>query len=368
MRARALLLVSGLVLAAAVGCGSSGSSEFPGGPDDGGGGGLFGGDGGGTLGGDGAGSTDGNLNACATDHAVATQAPSYLVFVMDRSDSMADQSKWVSCSAALDAFFGDPTTQGLNASLTWLPEVTPGTQSTGSHPTFLCTASSYATPDIPMTALPSATFAPIVNAQKLQFGTPTLPALQGAGQQAQTVSQQQSGAKVIIVLATDGLPYGCTGNTVASVSAEAQTLAMQGILTYVIGVGSATTNLNTIAQAGGTGQAFIVPTGNPTQTEQAFLRAIKTIQGSLGCSYSIPAPPNGQQIDYSKVNVQFTPGGGQPSTLTYSADCSNPDGWRYDNPNAPTKIELCTQACATAQGDSGAQMNIVFGCATQGLR
>src|SRR5215472_19072074 len=166
MKARAFLLASILALAPAAGrCGPSSSSEFPNGSGDSGGGNLLGGDtGGGMLGGDGGSVPDGDLNACATDHAAATPAPSYLVFVMDRSDSMSQESKWVSCSAALDAFFSDPTTQGLRASLTWLPEVQPGTQSTGSNPTFLCTPSSYATADIPMTPLPSASFATTINA------------------------------------------------------------------------------------------------------------------------------------------------------------------------------------------------------------
>ena len=82
--------------------------------------------------------------ACAFDHAGASLGQSYLVFVMDRSDSMSDDSKWTSCRSALTDFFSDPSTAGIEASLTWLPEVTPGKSSTAASPEFLCAASSYA--------------------------------------------------------------------------------------------------------------------------------------------------------------------------------------------------------------------------------
>lgn len=374
MRDYLLSLASIVALVGVHGCGGPGDSRFGDPQGDAGAGGGTGGGGFGVLGGEGgiAGGNPGGgvTNACAADHAEAGIAPSYLVFVMDRSDSMAQDSKWPSCSAALTTFFANSQTSGLSASLTFLPEVQAGTQSTSNSPTFLCTSSSYATADVPMTALPSSTFVTTIQGQMLQYGTPTLAALEGAGMQAQATLQQHAGAKVAIVLATDGVPYGCTGNTVQTVSAAAQSLAQSGILTYVIGVGPATGNLDAIAKGGGTTQAFVVPTSNPQQTEQAFLGAVQTVQGSLGCDYGIPAPPNGDKINFQQVNVVYTPPtppGAQGMTLDYSADCSNPDGWRYDNPAAPSKIELCTLACGMAEKDAGAKVDIVFGCATSGL-
>ena len=147
---RPFVLIVTPVLAALVwGCGggpAAGSPFQSNSTDDGGtadgahdfgdGGGLFDG----ALGGD---AGDGGLNGCATDHASATQAPGYLVFIMDRSDSMGQLSKWTSCSAALEAFFSDPSAAGLNASLTFLPFVSGGN--------FSCNASDYATPEVPMT-------------------------------------------------------------------------------------------------------------------------------------------------------------------------------------------------------------------------
>ena len=354
----------------ASGCGSSGGSLFnapvDGGPP------LLGtgaGDGGGGTGllGDGAVETVTPDAACASAHAGASLGQSYLIFVMDRSDSMSASSKWSSCSSALTSFFSDPSTAGIEAALTWLPEVTPGTASTSAKPSFLCTAASYATPDVPLTPLPSPAFGSAISAQSLEYGTPTLAAIQGAGAQAQALLATHAGAKVVLVLATDGLPYGCTGDSVAAVASAATALAGQGIATYVIGVGSALGNLDAIASAGGTGKAFVVPTGSPATTAQSFLSAIKTVAGSiLSCDFPIPGPPGGQQIDYANVNVLYTPSAGAPTTLPYSAGCANPGGWQYDDPAKPAKIELCPAACATAQADKGASLDIVFGCATEG--
>ena len=356
-------------LSLATGCGSSGSGALlTAKPSSDAGGGASGDSGGSLLLTDDSGvATVAPDAACATDHAGATLGASYLVFVMDRSDSMSKDSKWTSCSAALTDFFSDPLTVGIESALTWLPEVTPGTHSTAAMPSFLCTASSYATADVPLTPLPSPAFGITIAAQSLEDGTPTLAALEGAGTQAQAIAAAHAGAKVVVVLATDGLPAGCTGDSVAAVAAAAASLAQQGILTYIIGVGSATGNLDTIASGGGTGTAFVVPTGNPTATAQSFLSAIKSVAGSIvSCDFAIPPPPNGEQIDYASVNVLYTSGTGVATTLPYSGGCANPDGWQYDDPTTPTKIELCSQACTTAQGDSQASLEIVFGCATEG--
>lgn len=81
----------------------------------------------------------------------------------------------------------------------------------------------------------------------------------------------------------------------------------------------------------------------------------------MTCEYSIPAPPEGKTLDYTKVNIQFTPDGGASKTLPYSADCANTGGWRYDNASAPTKILLCDGACQTAKADSKGKIDVVLG-------
>ncbi|RYZ65610.1 MAG: hypothetical protein EOP08_06630 [Proteobacteria bacterium] len=75
-------------------------------------------------------------------------------------------------------------------------------------------------------------------------------------------------------------------------------------------------------------------------------------------------PPANETLDYAKVNVVHTPTGGTDVVLPRSDDCAEPGGWHYDDPAAPTTIQLCDGACATAK--SGGALKIVLGCATQG--
>jgi hypothetical protein len=311
--------------------------------------------------------------SCAVDHARATLVPAYLVFVMDRSDSMRQYGKFPACSAALDRFFADPSTTGISSSLTFMPYfATDGGAAS-------CTATDYETPEVPMTALPSDAFAPVIAAEKLGLGTPTTPALQGAVRYAKTIKTAHPNDRVLIVLATDGYPAGCPNNAINNVAnVAAISLSSDGIPVYVIGVGPDTDanagigNLNEVAEAGGTHSAFFIATetdgGDSGVTTEAFLAAVKQIQGSLRCHYGIPAAPAGQTIDPAKVNVVFTTGSSS-TTLGYSAGCTNADGWQYLESDAgvPQEIVLCPTSCAaaTTAGTSGS-MNIVFGCTTQG--
>jgi hypothetical protein len=364
MLSRASLWLFPSLLVGLAACGSSAGSDFDGGAPPASDGGSSGHDSGISLQGDASGDgAGGDSAACATDKQTATAKPAYLVFLLDRSDSMSQDSKWKSAGTALDAFFSSTTTTALSASLTFLPFET----KSGKKETYSCTASDYATPAVAMTALPSTSFATTIAATSLENGTPTLPALQGTVDYAVTIQKAHPGGKIFIVLATDGLPVGCTGNTVTTVAAEAASaLSAYDISTYVIGLGTATKNLDTIAAGGGTTSAFIVSTSDPATTTSEFEAAIATIQGTLGCEYPIPSPGGGQTINYGEVNVELTGSGGTETELMYSADCSNTNGWYYDNPKSPTTIILCSGACKSAEATSHGSMDIVFGCKTNG--
>ena len=52
--------------------------------------------------------------ACAAHTTPASVIPAYLIFVMDRSDSMKMYDKFPACSAALESFFSDPSTTGTS--------------------------------------------------------------------------------------------------------------------------------------------------------------------------------------------------------------------------------------------------------------
>ena len=188
----------------------------------------------------GKGGDGGVSNPCATASATPTPLPVSLVFMFDKSGSMSENAKWPSCQQGLSAFFGDPSSVGLSASIQFFPQ--------NSNQ---CSSSIYQTPTVAMHTLPDA--ADFNNAMKANSPggeTPTLPAMTGAIAYAQQIQKQQSIGKVAVVLVTDGQPNVC-GSTMQAVSVEAKTGFSAGIPTFVIGVGN-TGNLNAIAAAGGT--------------------------------------------------------------------------------------------------------------------
>jgi hypothetical protein len=316
--------------------------------------------------------------ACATTSVSASLIPAYLVFVMDRSDSMKQYGKWPACQSALETFFQDPKATGISSSLTFLPWVKPDA-SLQDFTDAACQSAMYATPAVPMTALPSGVFKPVIEAEQLALGTPTRPALEGALAYAQTIQAGHPGDKVLIVLATDGYPSGCGQDKVGNVADAAHFAhTVEGIPVYVIGLGPDTdanvgiSNLNQVAEAGGTGSAFFIPTavdgGDSGITTTAFLDAVHKIQSTLGCKYGIPAAPAGQTLDYDEVNVVLTIAG-KPTTIPYSEGCVNANGWQYGTNDAgtPDEILLCPAACDEARdAGSGGAASVALGCATVG--
>ena len=194
---------------------------------------------------------------------------------------------------------------------------------------------------------------------------------------AQQIASAHPADKTLIVLVTDGDPgfgingaftTGCMDNDIPHVAAVAMAAkaGTPSIPTYVIGVGSDFTNLNAIASAGGTGSAIIVTVTNPTQTAPMFQSALDTIRSAaLPCEFTIPAPPDGQEIDPNTVNVILQASGGSQTILPFSAMCADPNGWHYDDPTTPTAVELCPTACTAAQGNPMG-VTIAFGCMTAG--
>jgi hypothetical protein len=279
----------------------------------------------------------------------------------DRSGSMDDSvggglTKWEACKSALEGFFASPSSAGIHASLTFFGTDADPTKSD-------CSSSSYVTPQVEMQALPDAnTFSSQLDATKPSTDTPTLAAIQGAIQYAQTI-KPTDGGKVAVVLVTDGDPEGCSGNSVSAVAKEAAAVA-DAIPTYVVGIGSSLSNMQAMAAGGGT-KAILVDTTSPTQVTTDLQNALGTIAASqLGCEYGFPAPPAGQTLNVDAVNVDYTPASGAQTTLSYSADCSDTNGWHYDNNQNPTQVVMCSSICDTLKKDTGGKVDIIFGCTT----
>jgi Mg-chelatase subunit ChlD len=320
---------------------------------------------------DGAGDNGGVTEACATSTANAEQLPLHMVVVLDKSGSMCEytsgtsprdcnnaSSKWQQVTKALGTFFTSAQSKGITVSLIAFP--------VNNN---MCSGPTYQAPIAADVALPdtSGKLAQTIAGLSGNGSTPTTAALAGAVEYAKGVNTQLAGkGKVAVVMATDGLPEGCSGDSISSASSVAQS-AKATVPTYVIGVGNLLNDLNSLANAGGTSKAFIVSTANQATVGTEFSTAMSQIRGaSLACEYALPQAPAGQTLDFQKVNVQYSAGGAAAQTLKYSDACSSADGWRYDNVQSPTKILLCQSACDKAKTDAAAKIDLVLGCQTNG--
>jgi hypothetical protein len=179
-------------------------------------------------------------------------------------------------------------------------------------------------------------------------------------------------ATYAIVLVTDGYPQGCDDQSIETVAAAVQGAADR-FPTYVIGVRNpplpdapdTVSDLQSIAQAGGTGEAFFVETGDPVATTASFLSVVNGIRNqALSCDIEIPPPPPGREFDAQRVAVSYT-SGATTTPLSYDPTCTSPTGWHYDDPAAPALIQLCPATCTTVQSDPEAALSVEFACEVQ---
>lgn len=310
-------------------------------------------------------SSDGMQNTCGgnTYRGEARELDMYIM--LDRSSSMigimGPADVWAPITSAISSFLRLPEAAGISV----------GIQFFGIN---------FDSCDPEVYRVPAATIAPLPgNAQAIDDAmllnvpllgvTPTLPAVTGAVLHARDHALANPGKKVIVVLATDGIPNGC-GSDIANVAAAAAD-GLNGspsIETYVVGIGDVA-GLNQIAMAGGSGTAFQVD-HDPAVAAAQFLDVMNTIRGqALPCDYAIPAEAG---ADPTKVNLDYTPPGGMaPMRVGYatSADeCGSDLGWYYDNPTSPTRAIACPATCETLKQSTGAQVQVVVGCEQTPIR
>ena len=371
MKSCAIAVACGLGLFA---CGSDAASTFgdPRGAGNGAGGDVPPGSSIGEIGPRGTGS------ACVNEVASADLAPTNLVFIYDKSGSMGDAAtgfdpakKWLPVGTGMKEFFADGYSKTLRASLQFFPLNDDTIETTCAYP--------YAQPTVALTSAADAAFTAAIDATRPGGGTPTLPALRGALAYARQVATDRPGDKTAVVLVSDGEPGfwdaaqnafvpGCQDNDVAHAAAAAQSafVGAPAIATYVIGVGPKLEALDAIASAGGTKAAIMVDTADPTKTKGAIVSALAAIRrAEVSCDFSIPPAPAGQELDPYAVNVVLQQSDGSEKVLGYSKDCASEAGWRYDEPAAPKRIQLCSSACTDARSATTGKVSIAFGCKTR---
>jgi hypothetical protein len=434
-----LALASGLLglgaVVAAVACGTE-SSEF--GPGDGKDGGGSSGDGSDFNNDDsgGGGNTDDGGATCKTSENRALLQPIYLGFAYDVSGSMGQldcpywnndpYTKWRPVAEATEAFFQDPNSTNINASMTLFPGEA-GDKATK------CNALTYQTADVAMVALPSNAFTtrlkgyetdaglpqdggkypspvPVTGGGPWRGGTPTLAAVTGVLNYLRPIKNAHADARTALVLVTDGFPQGCDNDSddIAEVATLVQTArTTDNIFTYVIGVKDppmpnvdagavapwsphgtpawacdgkngwsdetkprpapdTLAGMNDIAQKGANRNAVFLNTGNPAQTKADLLAAINAIRANtISCELARPAPPAGQSFDPDKVNVRYD-SGAKKTPLAYDSECKGSNAWRYKGTGTDV-IELCPSTCDTVRADPQGVVQVEFGCVRRNI-
>jgi von Willebrand factor type A domain-containing protein len=238
-----------------------------------------------------------------------------------------------------------------------------------------CEAADYAVPDVPISSgAQRGALVASLRARQPNGLTPTGPALEGALQQARAWAGDNPGRQVVTVLATDGFPTECAPVDIPDIAALASDAAsgIDGVKTFVIGVFSdldlgqdGQARLNALAQAGGTGEAFVVNTTRANVADE-FLNALNVIRTTaVGCEFRLDADT---ALDLDKVNLKVTAAGTERQLFNVpsAADCgAGAQAWYYvrDDNGDPLQINVCPAVCAGFMSGS-VRVDLEIGCAT----
>ena len=351
-----LTLVSYLAMAA-VGCGEPGSVGNPSGgggaagsvtinPTAGAGGRVS--SNGGAAGSTVPSTSDGLCGITTTD---TTRAEADVLIVLDRSESMtwslstdsACNASDPSCSSRIAAVV--PAVSAVvadNPGIYWGLELfsTPG----GAR----CEVA--AAPQVPIGADSAPAIQSALAALTTATSTPTTAALTVATNYLRTVSDGNNKA---ILLATDGLPNcgsggggGVGADDLAGATTAAGAAKQAGFPVYVIGIGPSVSNLDALAQAGGTGNYYPVTS---TAALNAALSAIAQVV-SATCTFKANTTPPVKDLVYVYVD----------KTLVAKNDSN---GWAFDasDPTYSTII-LTGRVCDDMLAGVTTQVQILFGC------
>jgi hypothetical protein len=296
----------------------------------------------------------------------AESVPVDLYVMMDRSISLSETdtasggTRWEALRGAIATFVGEAPTQNLRVGMGFFG------RTGGNDDELDCDVDYYAEPAVEIAGL-SDVGAAITDAMtRVSPGgfTPTAPALAGALAYATEWATDNPGRATAVVLVTDGYPTQCEPRSVSAIAelAENARVTEPYVRTFVIGL-AAEFNLDGIARAGGTRQAYRVDAGDSTSS---FLEALRNVSNTkLSCRYEIPSPPSEtMQIDHEEVRVTYTGVDGSVEEVPRISDLEacgrNPNGgWYYDDPQAPTQILVCP--CTCNRFDAG-RVEVALGC------
>ena len=184
---------------------------------------------------------------------------------------------WAAATQAISAFTSASSSNGLGIGIQYFA-VPSGTSDS-------CTASDYATPDVAVGTLPAVgpSIIASMNAHTPSTSNALAPAIEGAISYAKTVAQSNPTDAVGVVVLTNNVPGECTTDLSAI-----GTLAAAGlprVHTFIVGLGSATAPLSSVAQAGGTNAIFSI------DLSQSVSQQIQQALGQIATSAALSCVP-----------------------------------------------------------------------------
>jgi hypothetical protein len=322
-------------------------------------------------------------SACARQVADTQRAPMNLLFVLDRSGSMADNGKWTALVDAMHHLVDtlSRTAPETRVGITFFPA--------GSNPD---TEDGYRMPAVPVQPLSSnrAVVDGVLNATSPDGNTPMACAIVGSeGDMGYLPGLDVNGSRNVILI-TDGDPTEeCSGHmcdpfdvfnypacaTAASMDAQIriQATASRGFMlsppirTYVVATPEANAAfLSTVAINGGTRRMPGCEASNTchyslgSSTFEADLNAaLDEIRGRAAtCEFRITADTTGADPNF--VNVLFTPSEGAEPELIHR-DTTRMNGWDWSDDMQSVQLygDACNQVLTNT---TGGQVQVLFGC------
>jgi hypothetical protein len=407
--------------AAAFACSSDDAAQEPKGATGGAGGSVGGGIGiggaaggivvGGSSGSNGTGATSGTsgeippetadglrMKACAGWTSEPELLPTVLQLVVDTSRSMAE-----STNATNGRTKWEVTEEALRIAIDTLPATTavgvlyyPNMATQGSDSPRDVSACVNVDAMIPVELLGDAgsnhreTIEDSIDAAGPNGSTPTHDAFHYALENGLKQSDHE-GNKFMLVI-TDGAPtleLGCLGEGTPANPSPTQPIVDEvlatrndAIRTFIIGSPGTEDNgdgedsrpwMSRAAALGGTARSGCslqgpnychIDLSQESDFAGALNAALARILGQIvSCSFELPAPPAGEMLNLSEINVIYSPGaGGQDQLIGRDDSATCQDGWQLDSSN---RVILCPNICDQVQRDPQGTVELLFGCATK---
>lgn len=293
-----------------------------------------------------------------------------LLLVFDESGSMSTKVNETTGETRLDivrdalrAFMQDPESAGIGLGLSYFGQMPLGETS--------CDPADYDELAVAFGALPEHADALLesLEAQKPTGETPTGAAIRAACDLALAHRKEAGAVVTSILLVTDGEPKAplsapeCEPTLTDAVLAAQECSERTGLPIYVLGVGPSLENLNQIAEAGGTDSAYLADLDNRDQVLDALQRI--RISAQIPCGFEITPWGPETELDYQASTVAYVNAACSYTGIVRvdsAAGCDEDgSGYFFDNPEEPTRIDLCPATCAEVR-TQGQQLFYSIGC------